>query len=1057
MAVAGRVHAVPFGHPATEALAACIAAAKQRHPLDPVTVIVPSNLAGLAARRVLGATGCGLANITFVTPLRMAELLAAGALPGRRPLTNPVLASVVRAALREEAGMVAPVASHRATHAAVMKAYSELSRALPETLDAIAAASSRGAEVVRLVRAIKARLAGFSEEDDVAAAATGVVRADPAGATQALGTVVWYLPDTMSPAMAALVAAVLGATSSAVVAGLTGDPDADLPTRRAAEAAGVTVPEAGITTPTASRLISVTDPDEEARAVIREVMRLAEAGTPLERIAVVYPTRDPYARTILEQLDAAGIPHNGPATTRLAGCAAGRTLLGALSLPDGGWGRAEVIGVLAGAPVRNGDRWVPSGRWDTVSRRAGVVAGLDDWQQKLATFAASRHAEHDRLSEDGTASEGQLAALAGDADAAGELASFITELAARIDSVVADDASWATRSRAARALLDALLGAEHRRTSWPEREREAAERVDAALVRLGALDELEASPTAAAFLAAVAAELAAPAGRVGRFGTGVHVTPLMAAVGLDLDAVFVVGVAEGSCPALGRDGALVPDADKERAVAGELVTRRDRLRQQHRAFLAALAAAPEANRVLVFPRGDLRGRRGRLPSRWLLDSARQLAGEPVFSSDVARLAPPVLDTVQSFHHGLAAATVPAAPDERDLASVLAFHDAGGDAAQHPACGPDAARGIGARRARASEDFTEWDGNLAGHTIPSPATGVPLSPTRLEKWADCPFAYFLGHVLGLDDRDDPERIVEIAATDRGTLVHHVLEAFVAEAIDRPGGPPAPHEPWTEADRLRLREIAEAAFAEYEAAGRTGRPLSWRRTREDILADLDLFLESDTAYRKDAQATPRAVELAFGIDGAPPLELSLLNGRSVSFRGKIDRVDDRAGGGLAVHDYKTGKADGYKDIAGVDPVLEGTALQLGVYAEAGIAATGRRPVHSDYWLITSRGGFARLGYEWTAERRTRFVEVADAIVEGIEHGVFPAQPGAYDSFWGTHDNCGFCPFDRVCPRDRDEHQKAKAGAKELEVLNRLQVLQPELEASDPPLDAAVGGDG
>ena len=82
-------------------------------------------------------------------------------------------------------------------------------------------------------------------------------------------------------------------------------------------------------------------------------------------------------------------------------------------------------------------------------------------------------------------------------------------------------------------------------------------------------------------------------------------------------------------------------------------------------------------------------------------------------------------------------------------------------------------------ARASSDFTEFDGNLSARVgsevFPLPGIGDrALSPSRLETWATCGFQYFLNYVLEVSDRDDPERTDEISAPDRGSLIHSTLE-------------------------------------------------------------------------------------------------------------------------------------------------------------------------------------------------------------------------------------------------------------------------------------------
>jgi RecB family exonuclease len=1057
--VVGGVEVVGFGRPATAALARRIAAAKGAagaHPLDPVTVIVPSNTAGLSARRLLatgdpvgGLAPVNLANVDFVTPFRLAELLGSPHMGDRRPLTNPVLAAAVRAVLASTPGLFAGVADHQATAAAVVGVYAELSRARPETRAAIAAASSRGAEVVRVVEAVRAALAGFYDENDLARVAAAYAGSG--------GAVLWYLPDRLSPAMEAMVAVVLAEADpsrSGVIVGITGDDEVDGPVLDLVRRCGCEVDGAPTSTtetststdgpPVATRIVSVSDPDDEVRQVVREIVHLAATGTPLDRIAVFRPTPSAYARTLLEQLDGAGIPHNGPGAARLADTVAGRTLLGALGLPHQRWGRGAVIALVAEAPVRAEGHLASPRRWDALSRQAGVVGGLDDWRTKLA----ARLAKLEVTVADASAAEAagepsavpRRIAAQREAETATRMAGFVETLAAWLDAVDAAP-SWQGKSDAARALLHGLLGQEQRRVSWPEIEVAAAQRVDEALVRLAALDDLEGGPSRTTFELAVAAELDEPVGRVGRFGSGVLVAPLGTSVGTDVEAVFVLGLAEGTLPAQRRDPALLPESDRELAASDELPTQDVRLLDQRRAYLAALAGGRE-HRVVLFPRGDLRGRRGRLPSRWLLESASAKAGRRVSSRELATLSSDIVEVVASYADGVARAVAHGALAERDVAALLGSPDPEG----HPLATGAIGRGFTARSARAGAAFTEWDGNLAGHAVASPATGTPLSPSRLETWATCPFRYFLQSVLRLGERDDPERIVEITAADRGTLVHAVLERFIGEVLARPAAAqPAPTEPWSTADRARVAAIAEEEFVAVEAKGLSGRPLHWRRTKADVLADLDEFLTRDDAHRAGAGLRPARVELAFGMGDAEPLTIPLRDGvRSLTFRGKIDRVDVDGDGRPVVLDYKTGKGKDDDELQ-LDPVREGRTLQLGIYAEAAKAELEVDEVEAYYWMISGRGGWAKPGYAWTEERRQRFLDVAEAIVDGIESGVFPALPGEYDSFFGSHENCGFCEFNRVCPRDREDHQRAMADAPELSVLERLQLRVEATEAA------------
>jgi hypothetical protein len=85
----------------------------------------------------------------------------------------------------------------------------------------------------------------------------------------------------------------------------------------------------------------------------------------------------------------------------------------------------------------------------------------------------------------------------------------------------------------------------------------------------------------------------------------------------DSRAGLVCGLAEGVYPTRPREDSILQDADRAH-VPDDLAPSTARTGTEHRHLLAALAAA-RGERVLTYPRGDLRRSVERAPSRWLLE------------------------------------------------------------------------------------------------------------------------------------------------------------------------------------------------------------------------------------------------------------------------------------------------------------------------------------------------------------------------------------------------------------------------------------------------------
>lgn len=370
-----------YGGAAYDALGRAVTAAKTGDALAPVTLVVPTNLCGVIARRAL-ARGyrddrSGVAGLTVATIPRVAEWLAAPTLAGtgRWPLAGSILVAAWRRALADDAGPFAPVARHPATVQALVEAHRALRDVSDRALDAIAAATPLAAHVVRLHRRVVSALADrWYDTVDLLRIAASL---EPAS-YERLGTVVLFLPQELDASWTALVRTLGASGDVRAVVGLTGDARADAAVRRSLDRLGFEGD--GFETPAppiATRVLHASDADDEVGGVVRDVVGTLGV-TPAHRIAVLYGSADPYARLLHEHLDAAGIRVNGAGVRPLGEHAIARGLIELLALPDRGMRRDDVFRLLSEVPVYDGaGERVPTSRWERISRSAGIVSGAD--------------------------------------------------------------------------------------------------------------------------------------------------------------------------------------------------------------------------------------------------------------------------------------------------------------------------------------------------------------------------------------------------------------------------------------------------------------------------------------------------------------------------------------------------------------------------------------------------------------------------------------------------------------------------------------------------------
>ena len=947
-----------------------------------------------------------MAALTLLTVDRLAEQAAAPAFAtqGRLPLTGPLLAGAWRKVLADAPGVFADVAEHPATVAALVRAHRELRELDEAALGAVASKGTLPEHLVRMHRAVVGATENrWYDVVDLRKEASIVLRAS----TQST-PVVLYLPQDLTPSQLEVVRALPDVT---VVAGLTRTERADRGVLQSLERLGLTDPPKLETKRVAQEVLHASDSDDEVRNVVRRVVSTLQER-PGHRIAVLYGAPVPYARLLHEQLDQAGIAFNGPGVRPTAERPYPRGVLQLLELAENGLDRVGLFRLLAGVRVLHEGSAVPAARWERLSRTAGIVSQAD-WEPRLTAYVAAQGERIAQELRDEAPRQGLIDRRNRDVESAEALLGFVRALGQRL-AIGKSLTSWETLSRWALDLAEDYLGGEDS-AGRPEEQRAVAT-CRGVLAALGGLEQLAPAADLATARDVVELQLEDDLPRTGTFGTGVFVGPLSSAVGLDLDEVYVLGLAEGLTPSRLREDALLPEAART-ASGGVLPPLRARLDREQRHVLAALAAA--AHVVASFPRGDLRRGGMRLPSRWLMPTLQELADDRTLQATDWERRAEVTTGSPSYAASVLQAERPASEREWRLQALSSGLDAPDDAVL------DAA--VAMLEARQSSAFTRYDGNLTAHVgeLPDPADGQRVvSPTSLESWVSCPHAYFLQRVLYVEPVEQPEEIINISPADRGTLLHAALDQFFHD-----GHVPGSDGRWSTEQRQALRRIAEALADDVEAKGHAGHPTMWARERTLVLDDLERLLTKDEEVRIGEGRVQVRSELSFGRGAGAPVVVPLPDGRIVHLAGSADRLDRAMDGSLVVVDYKSGKADSFKGLSEDDPDKAGSKLQLPAYALAARAALETdAPVRAEYWFIGAKDRGKRIGYPVTRRVLARYAEVLQVVADGIGGGIFPAN-APEDRTWSPWPACVYCDPDGLGAKERRVQWNDKKGAPEI----------------------------
>jgi ATP-dependent helicase/nuclease subunit B len=302
---------------------------------------------------------------------------------------------------------------------------------------------------------------------------------------------------------------------------------------------------------------------------------------------------------------------------------------------------------------------------------------------------------------------------------------------------------------------------------------------------------------------------------------------------------------------------------------------------------------------------------------------------------------------------------------------------------------------------------------------------PFSVSRLETYTQCPFKYFIEHILKIETFDEPDE--EIEAIEIGSLLHSIVYKFFTEISLK---------------NIKLQNCSDHVFSIAEnimftiAAEEVEKifnnsPFAFYE-REQILG-IDNNHKHSILYKileyernNENELTPKYFEVNFGITDIERDEILsqkaplLLD--NIKLQGKIDRIDvDNKNKVFEIIDYKSGSK--YVTKAEIE---KGLSLQLPVYVWAAktlllnAETVKYNPVAMTiYSLKYKKDTFGKKPVFLTRKKNADFTALINELVETalthVKNSVAGIREGKFSvtRFLNDTDNiCKFCSFNSIC---------------------------------------------
>ncbi|MGG7099051.1 helicase-exonuclease AddAB subunit AddB [Clostridium sardiniense] len=393
--------------------------------------------------------------------------------------------------------------------------------------------------------------------------------------------------------------------------------------------------------------------------------------------------------------------------------------------------------------------------------------------------------------------------------------------------------------------------------------------------------------------------------------------------GREVKALYIVGVNDGVLPGASKDEGILSDRDrdilKDMGIELASTTKARAFEEQYMVYTAL--TIPSRYLMVTYPMADFEGKSLR-PSI-IIPRLKRILSNLKEESDIFNYPQKydefnkITTPVPTFNELILALRKQADREEvdgywRDVFSWYMKHEGFEQKTSTIFKGIDYSNtGEVIPREKIRKLYQNENGNLR------------FSVSRLEKYAECQFSYFVQYGLKAKDR----KIYEFSAPDLGSFMHEILDKFTNKVKEEKLA-------WSELNREKCREIVGSLIdvklkEDANSILNSTKRYKYFTDRFKRVITKSVSIISEQMKRGEFEVFRN--EFEFGsMDGGEPIKLDLPTGERVYLTGRIDRIDTLSMDGntyLRVIDYKSGakKFD-------LTELYYGIQIQLLVYLDA-----------------------------------------------------------------------------------------------------------------------------